>query len=268
MALTVGDYLASGKLQDAIDGATTDVRARPGDAGARYILAQLLCIKGEFERADGQLNTIAQQEIKLRPAVTTLRQVIRAEQARRQFFDEGRLPEFLRPPPDHIKLHLEAIVSLRAGASGKAVELLERAEEIRPHATGTCNGHPFDDFRDLDDMTASYFEILTVTGKFYIVAIEDVTRLEFHQPENPCDLIWRRVEIAIREGLDGEVYMPAIYAAKEGSEESALVGRSTEWIGGGGTPTRGVGQRSFLVGEEDMPIMQLAAIEFTTDAAH
>ncbi|MGH7074978.1 MAG: type VI secretion system accessory protein TagJ, partial [Stellaceae bacterium] len=258
----VKDQLAVGQLRAAVETAPAEVRSRPNDSGARYILSQLLCIEGELERADKQLDIIAQQEANLAPAVVQLRQVIRAEQARQQFLTEGRLPEFLRPPSDHVKLCLEAAVSLRRGSVEKAAELAARAEDLRPHPTGTCNGRPFDDFRDLDDLTAGYLEVLTTTGKFYVVAIDEISRMEFHRPENPGDLIWRRIQMAVHDGPDGEVFIPAIYATRNTMDDGARLGRTTEWIGSEGEPIQGVGQRSFLVGEEDIPIMELADIEF------
>jgi type VI secretion system protein ImpE len=264
MALSVKDHLSAGALQAAIDVATADVRAKPREAGSRYLLAQLLCIKGEFERADQQLDTIAQQEMKLRPTVVTLRQAIRAEQARRQFYNEGRLPEFLRQPAEYVKLHLEAAVLLRKAEVKKAAALLEQAEELRPHRVGLCDGTDFDDLRDLDDVTACYLEVLTSTGKFYVVPLEDVTRIEFRGREQPMDLVWRRAQLSVREGPDGEVYIPAIYCPIGEPNERAMLGRITDWVGGDGEPVRGVGQRCFLVGEESIPIMQLSTVEFST----
>lgn len=263
MALSVKDHLSAGGLQAAIDVATADVRGKPREAGARFVLAQLLCIKGELERADQQLDTIAQQEMKLGPTVVTLRQVIRAEQARRQFYNDGRLPDFLRPPADYVKLHLEAAVLLRKAEAKKAAEMLDQAEELRPHRVGICDGTAFDDLRDLDDVSACYLEVLTSTGKFYVVPIEDVTRIEFHGREQPSDLIWRRAQLSVREGPDGEVYIPAIYCPIGESSERAMLGRTTDWVGGDGEPVRGVGQRCFLVGEESVPIMQLETVEFS-----
>jgi type VI secretion system protein ImpE len=263
MALSVKDHLSAGALQAAIDAATADVRGKPREAGARYLLAQLLCIKGELERADQQLDTIVQQEMKLGPTVTTLRQVIRAEQARRQFYNEGRLPDFLRQPADYVKLYIEAAVLLRKADVNKANELLEQAEELRPHRVGVCDGNAFDDLRDLDDVSACYLEVLTSTGKFYVVPIEDVTRIEFHGREQPSDLIWRRAQLSVREGPDGEVYIPAIYCPIGETSERSMLGRTTDWVGGDGEPIRGVGQRCFLVGEESVPIMQLEIVEFS-----
>lgn len=264
MAMTVKDLLAEGRLKEAIDTVTAEVRAKPRDAGARYVLAQLLCIKGEVERADQQLETLAQQDAKLAPAVSQLRQVIRGEQARRQFFSDGRLPDFLRPLPDHVKLHLEAAVLLREGDTAKAAGQLAKAEELRPHLAGSCGDLRFDDLRDLDDLCACYFEVLTSTGKYYVVPMEEVVRIEFRRPEQPVDLLWRRAQLVVRDGPEGEVYLPSTYVTAADLGDALRLGRETDWSGGDGAPMRGIGQRCFLMGEESVPIMQIEILELNS----
>ena len=144
--------------------------------------------------------------------VTTFRQILRAEQARRQFYAEGRLPEFLEPPSERLKRHLEASVRLRDGQPGEAVQLLQQAEAERPPVAGVCGGQPFADLRNMDDLLRSFFEVLTTTGKYYWVPMERVESMEFHPPKRPRDLLWRSVHMIVRGGPDGEVFLPALYA--------------------------------------------------------
>jgi type VI secretion system protein ImpE len=42
--------------------------------------------------------------------------------------------------------------------------------------------------------------------------------------------------------------------------DAARLARSTDWTGGDGAPVRGVGQRTFLVGAEARPILELRTI--------
>jgi type VI secretion system protein ImpE len=67
--------------------------------------------------------------------------------------------------------------------------------------------------------------------------------------------------MVVRGGPDGEVFLPALYAGshKEGDDRVRL-GRATDWSGGDGAPVRGKGQRTFLVGDESIPIMDLQEI--------
>jgi len=255
------DLYATGRLAEAIEAAGADVKRRPGDVGKRAFLAELLCFAGQFDRADKQFEAILQQDPQAAMEIATLRQLLRAEQARQQFYQEGRLPEFLDQPNDRLKRHLEASILLREGQARQAAALLQEAEARRAALRGVCNGSPFDEFRDVDDLTASFFEVLTTTGKYYWIAMEQVEQIEFRPPKRPRDLQWRSVHMIVRNGPDGEVYLPALYAgAQAETDDRFRLGRMTDWRGGGDTPVRGVGQRVFLVGDEDKSILELEEI--------
>jgi type VI secretion system protein ImpE len=110
---------------------------------------------------------------------------------------------------------------------------------------------------------APFFEVLTSSGKYYWVPIERVEFVEFRTPERPKDLLWRRAHMVVREGPDGEVFVPSLYAQTHSHEDAQLrLGRRTEWIEKEGTPVRGVGQRMFLIGDEAKTILQLKEITF------
>ena len=120
----------------------------------------------------------------------------------------------------------------------------------------------FDDLRDVDDLLAGTFEVLTSTGKYFWIPTERVISAEFHPPKRPRDLIYRRVSMTVSDGPDGDVYIPAIYTGVDDTSEMLRLGRETDWQQAEGGPVRGVGQRVFLVGEEDVAIMELGALRF------
>ncbi len=76
--------LNEGKLDDAIAAAIQFVRENPAHAGAREILVELLCVQGDLVRADKQAEAILVQQPEAAMAATLLRQLIRAETARRE----------------------------------------------------------------------------------------------------------------------------------------------------------------------------------------
>lgn len=259
---TAGALFRAGKLAAAVDAANQAVRKAPTDIAARVLLAELLVFAGNLERADVILDAASQVEPEAAVVVAEFRQLLRADMARRQLRRDGRVPEFLGEPTEVQRLQLAALVSLRAGEMDDARRLAGMAEAARPHVKGTSEGAAFDDFRDVDDLAAGSFEVLTTTGKFFWIPTERVASIDFHPPKRPRDLMWRRATMSVRAGPDGDVYLPTVY----GSEDAALadmlrLGRETDWIDDGG-PVRGVGQRLFLVGEEAVGIMDLATLEF------
>src|SRR5215212_6105393 len=92
------DLYQSGRLRDAVAAAGEEVKKKPTDPLARGFLCEMLLIAGELERADTHLQVLAQQDAGAAPQLSVFRQLIRAEQARRQFYSDGRVPEFLGEP--------------------------------------------------------------------------------------------------------------------------------------------------------------------------
>jgi type VI secretion system protein ImpE len=254
----------AGDLSGAVAAAGEEVKRHPAETARRFFLSELLCFACQWERADRQLDVIGEQDPQAMLGVALMRQLLRAEQARQQFHADGRLPEFLTPPSDCLRLHLEASIRLREGQAAEAAALLEQAEAARAPVRGTCNGQAFEDFRDLDDMTASFFEVLTSTGKYYWVPLEQVESAQFHPFERLRDLIWRRVRMSVHGGPDGEVFLPVLYAGSAADPSDAIrLGRETQWHGGDGSPSRGAGQRTFLVGDNALTILELSELAVT-----
>ncbi len=258
------EHYQAGNLAEAVAAAIEDVKRHPADTEPRGFLCELLCFVGEWERADRQLDTLAEQDPKAMLGLSLFRQLIRAAQARQEFFEQGRVPEFVDQPTPCLQSHLEASIRIREGNPAEAVELLQQAEQSRPAVSGTADGQAFDDLRDIDDLTASFFEVLTSTGKYYWIPTERVETIEFHAPERPRDLLWRRTHMVVRGGPDGEVFLPTQYIGPPAEADDQLrLGRATDWQGGDGTPNRGLGQRMFLVGEEARSILEMKEIEFS-----
>jgi type VI secretion system protein ImpE len=261
------ELLEEGKLSEAIQAMNDEVKRNPTDIQRRGLLAEMLCVSGRLDRADAQLEVVLQQDSKAALGVALMRQMIRAETARRDFYTSGRLPEFVDVPPPYVQKYIEASIRAREKRLGEAKQLLDQAEAERPRVKGTCNGRAFDDLRDLDDMTAAVFEVLTSTGKYYWIPVERVRSIEFRKPERLRDLIWRRANMSVESGPDGEVFLPATYWTNDTEAgDKALLGRITEWRGGDAEPMRGVGQVSFLVGDESVPIMQIQSMTFEEKA--
>lgn len=252
--------LRAGKLEDAIAAAQAVVRKAPTDLNARVLLAELLALAGNLERADVLLDAASTIDPSTAMVVAEFRQLIRADMARRQLFRDGRVPEFLEEPTEAQRLQLAALVALRAGDQAEAARQATAAEAARPRTPGTHNGQPFDDMRDVDDLLAGSFEVLTTTGKYFWIPTERVMSAEFHPPKRPRDLLWRRCSMSVASGPDGEVYVPAIYAPEDPMTDLLRLGRETDWRQQEGGPVRGAGQRVFLLGEEDVAVMDLGTL--------
>lgn len=259
---SAADLFRAGKLDESIAAAQAALRKAPTDLGARVLLAELLAFSGNLERADVILDAASTIDPSTSMVVAEFRQLIRADMARRQLYRDGRVPEFLTDPTDVQRLQLAALVALRAGDVAEAANQAAAAEAARPRTPGKHGQTAFDDFRDVDDLLAGSFEVLTTTGKYYWIPTERVISVEFHAPKRPRDLLWRRASMSVDQGPDGDVYVPAVYAPEDPMTDPLRLGRETDWRQSGDGPVRGVGQRVFLIGEEDVAIMDVTALRF------
>lgn len=257
------EQLERGDLDGAIEAASEEVRSHPTDTVRRSLLAELLCFAGNFERADRLLDAVQHQDTSVAVGVALFRQLIRAAEARRLFYEECRLPEFLAPPSEEDQLYLRALVAIKDKQPQQAAEFLAEAEARRTPLSGRLDGTAFDDMRDLDDVTATHLDVLTSTGKFYWVPFRAIESIALHKPERQRDLLWRRASLAIGGGPDGEVFLPTIYATTAETDSAlARLGRRTDFIGGEGEPMRGIGLRTFLFGDVARSILEIAQVEF------
>lgn len=258
---TAGEAFKAGDIEGAVAAATAAVKAAPRDAGARWVLAEMLLFAGEFERADRSLDAVIEETPS--PTVMEFRQLLRAEVVRRQVLLEGRLPKFQgEDPTDAQKAAARAVTLLRAGDRAEAAAAGAEVESLRPRVAGKAGGAAFDDLRDADDVFAAMVEVYTLSGEYMWVPIERLRALSFDEPKRPRDLYWRRCSIEMKDGQEGVVYVPAIYGWTAKDMPNPLrLGRGTEWQDDSGL-VRGLGLREFLVGEEAKSIAELTEITF------
>ena len=264
-ASDAGALFRQGRLTDAVAAANAAVRKAPTDLGARLLLAELLVFAGNLARADVILDACGDIDPSVAVVVAEFRQLVRGEVARRQVFRDGRVPEFLGEPTASQRASLKVILAIRNGDAAEAGRLAASAEAERLHPVGKAPSGDFEDFRDADDVVGGSIEVITTTGKYFWIPAERVTMLEFHPPRRPRDLYWRRTTMEVASGPDGEVYIPAIYAAGTDPVADELrLGRATDWRQSAeGAPVRGVGAVTMLVGEESATMMELTSLTFT-----
>ncbi|MEO5369636.1 MAG: hypothetical protein H7833_06115 [Magnetococcus sp. DMHC-1] len=253
-------------LAESIENLNIQVRSHVTDAKLRIQLAELLSMAGNLTRADLQLEAAARINPSLQNWITIFRHLLRAEQSRRDLFEQGRVPEFVGSPTPLLTSHLKALVALRQGHGDEAANLLALAETQRSSPGRICNGQRVEEFRDMNDLTAHFFEVLTGAGAYFWIAFDQIATMRFLPPQRPRDLLWCRAIVSVRQGPQGEVFIPALYAGshEETNSDTIRCGKATDWINVEGGVVRGLGQRCFLAGEADLPIMSLETLGFST----
>ena len=256
-----GSLFKAGKLDEAVAAATDAVRKAPTDLGPRLLLCELLLFQNRLDRIDTLLDAASTIDPAAAVGVAEFRQLLRAEIARREMMTEGRVPEFLGEPTASQRSTLAALVALRAGDIPGAAAAASQAEDARLHPAGIMVDVTYDDLRDADDILCGSLEVLTTTGKYFWIPMERIRSMQPHKPGRPRDLFWRRATLVVADGPTGEVYLPALYDTPPDADDQLRLGRATDWLDLGHGLTRGAGQKLLIVGEEGVPLLQLAALE-------
>ena len=264
-ALGVAALLDEGRLAQAQAVLAARLRAAPGDAIARRLYAELLCLEGALDRADRQFDLLSTTDSASALRAARLRQLIRGEQARRAWFAEGALPVLMSEPGERLHAALALGVASRAGEAAAIAAGLE-VQAALPDLAGTLDGAPFAVLRDLDDRTALVLEGLTAEGDYLWLDWAEVARLRLHPVKHPIDLLWRQAALVLRDGRGASLAVPAPFPPRGGAGEGPRRGRQPDWPARPGRRVVGQGQRCLLAADDVRGMLDFGEITVTAAA--
>ena len=230
--MTVMELFQSGKLREAVQALSDEVRNNPLDARRRIFLFELLCFAGEYDRAEKHLDVLAGASSAAQVGALLYRSAIHAEKDRQRMFAERAIP-MAKPT---------GIVS------------------------GVRNGEPFERFADADERLGGAIELF-VAGSYTWISLEQIASIEIAKPQKLRDLLWAPAIVTTSPAYKamelGEVLLPVLSPLSWKSEDDTVrLGRSTVWEEDSDGNLIPRGQKIFMVGEREIPILELGKIEF------
>ncbi|MCA8990808.1 MAG: hypothetical protein KDA88_02460 [Planctomycetaceae bacterium] len=245
------------------------LKENPGHQRARNTYFETLCFLGEYDRAHTQLETLMTLGTGGNPAIpgrdthqiaNLYFNALSAEKARRDFYESGRVPEFLRVPPDSIRYRLEASLELRSGSGPQAVECLRKAEQLELPVEWSIDGRAHSGIRDADDLLGPVLEFLTSTGEYCWIELNRIQAIYFRPLQYWLDTLWRPATVMTLDAGATKGLLPVLYYGSHLSEQGQIqVGHSTEWDDSQEF-YRGLGQRMFVAGEDFFPVLELQTL--------
>lgn len=258
--MTALEKLREGNLAETYSALTAQVRKDPSDPKLRIFLFQLLCIRGEWDRALTQLKVIGEIEALALPMVQSYREAIACELVRDSVFAGERAPLVFGEPAQWIALLIEALKPQASGDAAKAAELREKAFEEAPATSGTADGKAFDWISDADMRLGPILEVV-MNGLYYWAPFSNITRLKFDEPADLRDRVWTPVEITWANGGEVVGFVPTRYpGAPESGSDSIMLSSETTWTDVGADTFVGAGQRLLATNDDDLPLMDLREI--------
>ena len=115
---------------------------------------------------------------------------------------------------------------------------------------GFIEGREFDGLRDADDRFGSVLEAFR-GGEYLWVPWEAVRKVVLAPAAVLLDQLYRPAALTLRDGTAVEVHLPLVYPASFRAEGEFALGSETDHVCPDNGPTRCVGGKLLLVGEDD-----------------
>lgn len=255
--MNASDAFKAGQLGPAIDAQLAEVKSHPADPNRRLFLFELLLFSGDLDRAHRQGELITYSEVAMDASVAAYLTMLRAERQRRQVLRENLMPPTIGDMPESLLSRVAALRLISDGRGDQAAALLD--DHPAPAVRGTINGQAFASLVDGDDVLAPVLEVITAQGYFW-VPMTRVRKLTTQPPKFPRDMFWLPATLDM-DTTQGPVFLPALYAfSHESGDDAVKLGHTTEWAG---TPTRGLGQKTLLAGNDAVGLLEVRELIVT-----
>jgi type VI secretion system protein ImpE len=233
--MTAQELLRAGRLQDAIQSLSSELRDKPADTQRRTFLFELLCFAGDYVRAEKHLTLLSQASADAEMGALLYRSALSAERKRQAFFEAKKYndnPLTTTPRP------------------------------------GKLNGEAFTTIEDIDPRIGPRLEVF-IAGEYVWLPFAHIGTLKMEAPRYLRDLLWSSAYVTAGPELKGqefgEVLMPIVYPNSSRHERDAVkLGRETDWILAEADPIEIVYGQKLLVldGNRSVPILEVRSLEF------
>ena len=256
--------LREGDLEAALRELQTEVRKRPADARLRIFLFQLLCVRGQWNRALTQLNLAGELDAGALLMVQTYREALRCEVYRAEVFAGKRLPMAVGEPDAWFAPLVQSLSMASGGHAEEAARLRHAAYEDAPSISGTFNGQPFEWIADGDARIGPCLE-LVMSGRYYWVPFQRLRTVVLEAPADLRDFVWMPAQITWANGGEAVALIPARYPGSEQASDTALqLARRTDWQQQSNDAYFGLGQRTFITDGGEFALLDARQIELHT----
>lgn len=254
------------RLSAALVRAEKDVRTRPADAHARWLLFELLCVMAQWERALQQLQACALLDASLAATAHAMRSLVRAELQRGEVFAGRQLPVPVVDLAAWMRQLAAALACDAAQAPEAADRLREQALDEAENAAGRSNLGAFQWITDSDTRLGPVCE-LVAAGSYRWVAFADLASIAMEPPRRLLDLVWTACRIVLRDGSALQAYVPTRYPELDGASDALLLARETVWRDTGRAGVFGQGQKTWMTDAGDWPLLDLRHCSFGAASA-
>ena len=231
--------LREGKLDEAVEVLGEQLRDDPTDNRSRTFLFELLCFRGDYDRASGHLKLLGSRSKDAGVGALLYEGALHAERLRMGMFRDNDLPGPL--PEDASKF------------------------------TGTLNGSGFTSLTDADPRIGARLEVFAA-GDYLWIPFSQIASIEMKAPVRLRDLLWASAVVNMGPRYQqrdlGEVLLPVLCPLScDHPDDQVRLGRVSEWCRDEQGRELPYGQKMLLVDGEEFPFLEIRKLEIVQAAA-
>jgi len=254
-------------LAEALSAVENRIRAEPANADHRAALVQLLCLNGQWPRAQAQLKSWLALKPQAQPTVTLLEQCIAAEITRAAVFAGEAEPRLPGEGAQWVNQLQQALVAERQGESQRAAALREAALDSAPLSQARLylqddeQGQAVEWLTDGDGRLGPVCE-MAVNGHYYWLPFSLISEMQFQPPASVTDLVWRHTLVRLVDGSEQVCQIPLRYPFDAQASDAVRLAKVTEWHSEDDLTFIGSGQKAWLDEEQQFPLLNLTRLVF------
>lgn len=260
-AMSAEERIKAADPAGALEALQSEIRANPADPKRRIFLFQLLLITGQWQRAQTQLDLIADMDDEALAMVKVYGNVIACELHREAVFAGRSKPLVMGEPQPWMAQLIAAQQASAQGDYERFAALNAEAFENAPASSGRLDGQPFAWLADADQRFGPVFEMI-FNQHYYWVPASNIRSLEIEEPTDLRDLVWVPATATWTNGGTSYVFIPSRYPRTEGATGPDLMAQHTDWIEPASGIFEGIGQRMLATDQQEYPLLQVRSIEF------
>jgi len=265
--LTLQQMLQSQSFEDFRAGAFDAARRQPTSARARWLVYQLLCIDGDWERALKQLQVWATLEADSTMRAQLHRGLVTTDAFRTEVFAGSRKPGFVCPPPEWLETLVEANAALARGNVAESDRLRAAALDAAGDSRGESpRAGAFAWLADSDTRLGPACEFFTAGYRW--IPFEQMRALEIRPAGTLTDVVWVPARVVMRDDTAFDGYLPTRYAGSERGRPPIRLARETHWTGVGETAVIGAGQKVWSTDAGDWGLLEIGDCRFAEKEGH
>lgn len=257
----IREHLHAADTRAAQQAAQEAVKASPAEGKHRVVLFQLMCLHGEWERALGQLEVLAQLDAQALPMVTTYREAVRCEAVRASVFRGDKTPLAFGEPRRWVALLVEAVHAEARGDTAGASRLRAEALDEADMPAARVNGEAHEWIADADPRLGPVLEAI-VNGKYYWMPLFALSQVTIEAPVDLRDLIWTPAQFRFVNGGEAFGLIPTRYPGAESDDDPLIrLARRTDWVELADGCMNGRGQRVLATDGGDFGLLDIRSVE-------